>query len=63
VVRAAEDLVADSGDIRALLLECANLPPYAAAVQAAVSLPVYDFTTMLGQVWSALVRRPFDPAG
>ncbi len=63
VVRAAEELVADSRDIRALLLECANLPPYAAAVQAAVGLPVYDFTTMLGQIWSALTRRPFSPAG
>ena len=61
VVRAAENLVADSGDIQALLLECANLPPYAAAVQAAVGLPVYDFTTMLGQIRSALARRPFSP--
>ena len=61
VVRAAEELVANSPDIRALLLECANLPPYAAAVQAAVGLPVYDFTTMLGQIWSALTRRPFAP--
>jgi hypothetical protein len=61
VVRAAEELVANSPDIRALLLECANLPPYAAAVQAAVGLPVYDLTTMLGQIWSALTRRPFAP--
>ena len=61
VVRAAEELVAAHPGIRAILLECANLPPYAAAVQAAVGLPVYDFTTMLDQVWSALVRRPFAP--
>jgi len=62
VVRAAQTLVAADTGIRAILLECANLPPYAAAVQAAVGLPVYDFTTMLGQVWSALTRRPFAPA-
>lgn len=62
VVRAAETLVAADTGIRAILLECSNLPPYAAAVQAAVGLPVYDFTTMLGQVWSALTRRPFAPA-
>jgi hypothetical protein len=63
VVRAAEALVAAAPGIRAILLECSNLPPYAAAVQKAVGLPVYDFTTMLGQVWSALTRRPFAPAG
>jgi hypothetical protein len=45
--------------IRAVLLECANLPPYAGAVQRAVGLPVYDFVTMLQHVHSALVRVPF----
>jgi Asp/Glu/hydantoin racemase len=45
--------------IRAVLLECANLPPYAAAVQRAVGLPVYDFVTMLHHVQSALMRAPF----
>ncbi len=45
--------------IRAVLLECANLPPYADAVQRAVGLPVYDFVTMIHYVHSALVRAPF----
>jgi hypothetical protein len=45
--------------IRAVLLECANLPPYADAVQRAVGLPVYDFVTMIHHVQSALVRAPF----
>ena len=45
--------------IRTILLECSNLPPYAAAVQAAVGLPVYDFVTMLHHVRATLVRTPF----
>jgi hypothetical protein len=46
-------------DIGAIVLECSDLPPYAAAVQAAVNLPVFDFITMIQYVHSALVRRPF----
>lgn len=45
--------------IRAVLLECSNLPPYAAAVQRAVGLPVYDFVTMIHHVHSALLRASF----
>jgi len=59
VVGQARRMVASDPAIRAILLECANLPPYAAAVQEAVRLPVYDFTTMLHQVQAALVRTPF----
>lgn len=63
VVGTAEAMVAADPHIRAILLECSNLPPYAAAVQAAVGLPVYDFTTLLHHVWSALTRRPFSAIG
>jgi hypothetical protein len=59
VVGQARHMVASDPAIRAILLECANLPPYAAAVQEAVRLPVYDFTTMLHHVHAALSRTPF----
>lgn len=59
VVMQAERMVAADARIAAILFECANLPPYAAAVQAAVGLPVYDFTTMVRHVHAALVRTEF----
>jgi hypothetical protein len=59
VVATARRMVASDPAIRALLFECANLPPYAAAVQAAVGLPVYDSVTMVHHVHAALTRAPF----
>jgi hypothetical protein len=59
VVTQAERMVAADERIAAILFECANLPPYAAAVQAAVGLPVYDFSTMIHHVHAALARIKF----
>jgi hypothetical protein len=59
VVAAAEELVARETSVKAILLECSLLPPYAAAVQEAVGLPVFDYVTMIDYVFSAVVRRRF----
>jgi len=40
VVGAGRALVAQHPDVGAIVLECTNMPPYAAALQAAVGLPV-----------------------
>jgi hypothetical protein len=42
VVEAARHLVAHHYDIGAIVLECANMPPYRDAVVAATELPVFD---------------------
>jgi hypothetical protein len=54
VVGAARELIRRNPRVRAILLECSNLPPYAAAVQQATGLPVFDFNTMIHQVYQAL---------
>lgn len=59
VVEIAEQMVSRNPDIAVIVLECSDLPPYAAAVQAAVNRPVFDFITMIQYVHSSLVRRPF----
>ena len=58
-VSVATELVQKNPDIGALLLECSDLPPYAAAIQEAVRLPVFDFITMINHVHSAVAQRRY----
>lgn len=55
-VAVAERLAGDNRDIRALVFECHNMPPYAPAVREATGLPVYDVTTLVG--WAAASVPP-----
>ena len=59
VVTVAGELVAGNPRIRAILLECSLLPPYGAAVQDAVNLPVFDYITMINFVFSAVVKQRY----
>ena len=53
-VRVARRLLAARPDVGAIVLECANMPPYAADVQAATGLPVFDITSLIRLVHAAL---------
>jgi len=56
VIAVGRALVADHPRVAAVLLECVDLPPYAAALQDALGLPVFDITTLAA--WGAAgVRR------
>ena len=46
-------------EIGAVLLECSDLPPYAASIHAATGLPVFDFITLINWVHSAVVKRTY----
>jgi len=59
MVGLAKQFVSDNPDIGAILLECSDMPPYAWAIQKAVGLPVFDYTTLINWVYNAVVRRPF----
>ena len=59
VVGVAKKLITGNPDIGALVLECSDLPPYAHAIQKEVNLPIFDFTTMIQYVHTALVRKEF----
>ena len=59
VVAAALDLLAEDADVGAILLECSDMPPYAAAIQAATQLPVFDFITLIRWLHHATTQRPY----
>lgn len=59
VIEAAITLVRDRPDVGILLLECSELPPYAAAIQDAIGMPVFDFTSMVEFMVSGMTRRSF----
>jgi Asp/Glu/hydantoin racemase len=64
-VRVARRLVADHPDVGAIVLECTNMPPYAADIQRATGLPVFDIvslvTLMHGALAASLPPRPVSP--
>ena len=59
VVSAALDIVREHPDTGAILLECSDMPPYASAIQAAVQLPVFDFTTLIRWLYTAVCQKPY----
>jgi hypothetical protein len=60
VVGLAKEIVAENPEIGAILLECSDMPPYAAAVQAELNIPVFDFITMIKYVHTAVAQRPYE---
>ena len=59
VVDAGRRLCEQHPEIGALVLECTNMPPYTAALQATVGLPVYDIYSMITWFHAGLRPRAF----
>ena len=59
VVSAALSVIAAHPEVGAVLLECSDMPPYAHAVQRAARLPVFDFTTLIRWLHSAVCQKPY----
>jgi hypothetical protein len=62
IVTVAQKLKQEYPDIGAIFLECSDMPPYAAAIQDVLHLPVFDFVTMINFVHATLTRARFDAA-
>lgn len=58
VVAASLDLVARTPRLGAIVLECANMGPYAAAIRRATRLPVYDPVGFVTWFRTGLPSRP-----
>ena len=54
-VRVARRLVAEHPDVAAIVLECTNMPPYAADIQRETGRPVFDIVSLVTMVHDALV--------
>jgi len=52
-VKQAQRLLEQTPDIGAFLLECGNLPPYAAAIRAATGRPVFTSLDAAQMLWDA----------
>jgi hypothetical protein len=59
VVGIAQDFVESNPDMGALLLECSALPPFAAAIQREIDLPVFDYISFVHCVYRAVVQREY----
>lgn len=59
ILAAGRDLVARHPEVGAIVLECTNMPPYAAALAAELGLPVYDVYSMITWFHAGLRPRVF----
>lgn len=59
VVGKAMEILEEAPNTGAILLECSDMPPYAYAVQAATGVPVFDFTTLIRWLHSAVAQTPY----
>ena len=54
-VRVARRLVTEHPDVGAIVLECTNMPPYAADIQRTTGRPVFDIVSLVTMVHGALI--------
>jgi Asp/Glu/hydantoin racemase len=54
VVGVAEALVREERDVGAIVLECTDLPPFAAAIRRAIGLPVFDIVTLTNMIYESV---------
>jgi len=59
LVRVTTRMVRQNPEIGAIVLECTNMTPYAAAIQEKTELPVFDIYTLVNYVYNAVVRKSF----
>jgi hypothetical protein len=60
VVEVAQGLVKRNPDTGAIVLECSDIPPCAAAIQESVRLPVFDFIDFINMVYLAVVKHGYE---
>lgn len=59
IVKVAKEFVAANPEVGALVLECTGFQPFGRAIQRAVDLPVFSWSTLLDYAYSVAVHRDF----
>lgn len=59
LVGLAKKLQQENPELGAILLECTDMPPYAASIQAETNLPVFDTTTMIKFLHNVVAQRSY----
>lgn len=59
LLTAARAMLLRNPEIGSVVLECTDLPPYAARLQEEINLPVYDLTTLSTMIAQVVMRQPF----
>ena len=59
LVRVAKRMVSEHPEVGAIVLECTNMPPYAATIQKEINLPIFDIYTLTMMVYHAVVKKEF----
>ncbi|KAB7545530.1 aspartate/glutamate racemase family protein, partial [Verminephrobacter sp. Larva24] len=59
IIDAGRALVSGAPEVGAIVLECTNMPPYAAALRRQLGLPVYDIYSMVNWFHAGLRPRAF----
>ncbi len=60
ILEAGRDLLSRHPDVGAIVLECTNMPPYAAALRDGLQVPVYDIYSMVTWFHAGLRPRRFN---
>lgn len=61
LVTLARQTLAAQPSIGAWLIQCSDLPPYAASLRRATGLPVFDMVTLIEHIGTAMRPREFNP--
>lgn len=59
LVRVAKRMLTEHPEVGAVVLECTNMPPYAATIQREIRLPIFDIYTLVIMVYEAVVKKEF----
>lgn len=59
IVGAVQNMLANNPNIGSIVLECSNIPPYAERISKITDLPIFDLTTLVRYVHSAVIRKKF----